>query len=1157
MLLSISEGVLLDKAVAMGLVSAADVAEARNTQTASPITRKWGLVLDRLIAQGKLTEAQLRRLQEDLSSAAPGSPALDRTMDGGLEQTLGSEAGGPTPTITVAPTTFPAPHWDKYEFVELLGRGGMGAVYKARDRRLGRLVALKFIHGDDPGMIQRFLQEARSQARLDHPFICKVYEVGTVDNKPYIAMELVEGRTLDRMSSQLGLSEKIQVLKDAAAALHAAHEQGIIHRDIKPSNIMVERTPSGSLRPVIMDFGLARESGDSHGLTESGAVMGTPAYMSPEQARGEARRLDRRSDVYSLGATMYDVLCGKPPFEDQTVLNILLKVMNEPPSPLRSLDPTIPEAIELVVSKCLNKEPAQRYQSAKALADDLGRYLSAQQVEAKRLSYSYRFRYWARHNKTLATLGAVLLVTVLSATGFGIRARFIAIQKERRAKEQAELARWIGQSVKDLEWVARTAYLLPLHDTSYEKQLVRDRMAEIETELKRHPDIGPRLGAYARGRGLLALHEWKPAYEELQQAERLGHKDLELDYALGRALGALYSQALDDARKSGDKSFFEKRKAELDEELLRPALSYLERSRGLRSVSSTYVEGLVAYYQEQYDQALQSADKAYKQAPWMYEAVELGGDVFLSRARAQRDRGEHDPAEQSFAESVKRYKQAAEIGRSDHNVHEALAEAYIRWEELEFYRGKNPEPYLQEALAAADRALVAAPKESHGHTKKAFAYYFQSQYSQKHRDIGSAIKYCNLQLAEAKQSLLDHPSNAYAHESAGISSFRLAELEPQDVQKSLDRLKYAYDRFESATRLNPRFPWAYNDYAIALIIESKRLTRQGISPLDNLTKSIELAKQSNEIDPSYIYALNTISLASQRAINWSINYSGDVQQWAKYGIQAINQALKLNPNYTFAHGNLGTIYLHLALFESLSGSPTNNPSKLAILSYQSMAKVDGSSAELDSYIATAHYYSAIYLANSNQDPSQEISEGLSTLSKCASKETNDPYCADIQARLLSVRSEWARQQAHPYIADLERAYSMSQQALRKIDDEPESLLAFSEIAYQLTHARRQQGKSPVSNIQQGLMAADKALTLMNNWPRALAIKGALLLERSRTEKTKAQKRDSISNAHQALLAAIKNNPLLQRKYGGILEETERLQQEQREERKEPEGNPDH
>ena len=176
MLASISEGVLLDRAVARGLVSAKDVAAASAARAAQAGPRTWGATIDLLIAQDKLTDAAVRKLQEELTAAPQDSPALERTIDGGLEQTLQSEAGGPAPAPLPTTPSYPAPHWDKYEFLATLGRGGMGAVYKARDRRLGRLVALKFIHGDDPAMIQRFLQEARAQARLDHPFICKIHE---------------------------------------------------------------------------------------------------------------------------------------------------------------------------------------------------------------------------------------------------------------------------------------------------------------------------------------------------------------------------------------------------------------------------------------------------------------------------------------------------------------------------------------------------------------------------------------------------------------------------------------------------------------------------------------------------------------------------------------------------------------------------------------------------------------------------------------------------------------------------------------------------------------------------------------------------------------------------------------------------------------------
>jgi serine/threonine-protein kinase len=155
----------------------------------------------------------------------------------------------------------------------------MGAVYRARDRRLARFVALKFIRSDDPGLTRRFMQEARAQSRIDHPSVCKVYEVGEVDGRPYIAMQLIEGKSLDLLAPTLPIEQKARIIREIAAALHTAHELGVIHRDIKPSNIMVEQPLPGQLHPIIMDFGLAREAGEEKGLTESGAVMGTVKFF--------------------------------------------------------------------------------------------------------------------------------------------------------------------------------------------------------------------------------------------------------------------------------------------------------------------------------------------------------------------------------------------------------------------------------------------------------------------------------------------------------------------------------------------------------------------------------------------------------------------------------------------------------------------------------------------------------------------------------------------------------------------------------------------------------------------------------------------------------------------------------------------------------------
>ena len=257
MLEASAEERLLRRAQELGLLSADVLADTPEVAVTQQEGYRWGPRLDRLIAQGRLDEAAIRRLAAELSSLAqtldgsspglvsgvgPGPDAAAAGADAApmeLARTVHSGAGSAPVHAPVGVLSFPAPHWERYEFLSLLGRGGMGAVYRARDRRLGRMVALKFILGGDEGTTQRFLQEARSQSRLDHPCICRVYEVGFVDQKPYIALELIEGTTLDRVN--LSLAEKIRLFREAAEAVDHAHHQGVIHRDIKPSEVATER----------------------------------------------------------------------------------------------------------------------------------------------------------------------------------------------------------------------------------------------------------------------------------------------------------------------------------------------------------------------------------------------------------------------------------------------------------------------------------------------------------------------------------------------------------------------------------------------------------------------------------------------------------------------------------------------------------------------------------------------------------------------------------------------------------------------------------------------------------------------------------------------------------------------------------------------------
>jgi tRNA A-37 threonylcarbamoyl transferase component Bud32/tetratricopeptide (TPR) repeat protein len=308
-----------------------------------------------------------------------------------------------------------------YEILSELGHGGMGVVYKARQRKLNRIVALKMVLAGaraKPATIARFRAEALAVARLDHPNIIQIYDIGEHDGLPFFSMEFVDGGGLDRKMDHKPMEPHpaARLMATIARGMHYAHQKGVIHRDLKPANILL--TKEGE--PKVTDFGLAKQLEDADEQsagTRTGVIMGTPNYMAPEQAEGNTKLADHRADVYSLGATFYEMLTGRPPFSGPSVASVLSQVRDSDPVSPSLLQPKMPKDAQTIALKCLQKDPAKRYQSAGDLADDLERFLDGRTIVARPVSSVEKLVRWCKRKKGLAAasfLAAALAVTLIA-----------------------------------------------------------------------------------------------------------------------------------------------------------------------------------------------------------------------------------------------------------------------------------------------------------------------------------------------------------------------------------------------------------------------------------------------------------------------------------------------------------------------------------------------------------------------------------------------------------------------------------------------------------------------------------------------------------------------------------------------------------------------
>jgi serine/threonine-protein kinase len=371
-----------------------------------------------------------------------------------------------------------------YEVLEELGRGGMGIVCKARHQTLNRLVALKMLRAAGPGVepdLERLRHEAEMVAALDHPHIVPLYEVGEHDGRLFLSMKLVEGGPLSERLAEFAAEPRraARLLAAVAHAVHHAHQRGILHRDLKPSNILLDAAG----QPYVTDFGLARKVEGHNELTLSGALVGTPSYMAPEQALGRREAVTTAADVYGLGAVLYALLTGQAPFRGLSPLDVLKQVREREPEPPRRRNPRVARDLQTICLKCLDKEPQRRYGSARELAEDLERFLNHEPVQARRPTVVSRLGKWARRHQAAVLAASVGVVLALVVSCIAVVLLTAAYQEEALQRQAAETERALAQQEQTKAEQAQQREKDERHKA--EQAAVKERLAKEVAEERR------------------------------------------------------------------------------------------------------------------------------------------------------------------------------------------------------------------------------------------------------------------------------------------------------------------------------------------------------------------------------------------------------------------------------------------------------------------------------------------------------------------------------------------------------------------------------------------------------------------------------------------------------------------------------------------------
>lgn len=895
--------------------------------------------------------------------------------------------------------------WGRFTLVSLLGKGGMGNVYKAYDPNLKRHIALKILRHDEPEVVQRFLREARAQARVEHMHVCKIYESGEYGGHPYIAMQYIDGQNLRELTNKLTIEEKITIIKDVALGLHAAHRQGLIHRDIKPANIMVKQTEDGKWKPYIMDFGIAREQ-EAPGLTSTGMVIGTPYYMSPEHAKGKLKSLDRRSDIYSLGVSMYELFTGQIPHDGETPVDILMKVIQKDPPPLRKLNAKVPVDVETIVMKCMEKEQNRRYNSAKELAEDLQRYLDGDPIDARPATITYRIRRKLTKHKWQAMVAGIALIIILVLLGMWMKTKWTASQR-------ALIAQQLSQEVEKIESTIGLAHFLPLHNISREKNKIKEQIRGIETKMEEAGELSLGSGHYALGRGYLALQEYEKSDIHLKKAFEAGYQTPEVAYKRGIVLGELYLKESDKANRITNKEMRETRQKEIEKNFLEPAVRFLRKGGQTQTESPQYIEALISFYEKKYDRALKILAETIAQnkndIPLIYKAKILEGNIFLAIGR---DLNNFDESLENLSKAEAAYQQVIEIGKSDIRGYTGLGSILERKIEIMLNsKGGDIQSLVDQAIAYCDKALQIDPGAAGVYAMKSAIYMRLGRH---HIFSGkNPVQAFDKSATAAQEAMKLEPENFGAYTMIGIINRLKGEYQMSHGEDPFPTFRIAIENFDKAITINPTHVRAYNGMGNVYVRKAQHEISQGKDPKQSLDLAVSYFEKSLAVNPNLIHLHNGLAAALWFRGGAMMSRGEDPRPSFRKAVASLEKGMTLNPSFVHFYTNAGFVQMDIGRYELDYGFVPENSVNKAVAYFEKAIDINPKGNELYLGLVSVSGILTKYDYMTGKDCRAHVNQAADYFKRGLETNPNDPrlYIRMAENYILQARRLVDRQQS--------------------------------------------------------------------------------------------------------------------------------------------------